>query len=273
MLRKIHSIFHPNSQSSNLTDGSSLYDGTNSAVRLVRSTSMYVIGEGLQKSSESLKKYKSTTSIESSGCYRYKEEDRAWMYSKTRDCLQYLQDLLALRKKYLNSLHNLKSMNATSALPPISTNFSKEGKKLLPSSKGPSKGTSEGKDSRPASDIIDAIAYFDTIIADLDAERRLKIPAIDQQNVDVDFDVATSSSEHSLHSNWILRTPRRCSVEASKTANAESQSHRTSNRMMRSQKRIERYPIYLPKAVEGAFNTLKFKPKSCKRENSSGDKI
>ncbi|XP_030058265.1 uncharacterized protein C13orf42 homolog [Microcaecilia unicolor] len=261
MLKKIHSIFHPNSQSSNLTDRSSLYDGTNSVVRLVRSTSMYVIGEGQQKSSEPLKKYKSTTSLDSD-CHCYKEEDRAWMFSKTQDCLQYLQDLLALRKKYLNSLHNLKSMNTTLPLSHISTNASKEGAKPIPSFKG----TSERKISPPASDITDAIAYFDLVIADLDVERRLKIPAVEHQNADVDFDVATSSSEHNLHSNWILRAPRRCSVEASRTANAESHSPRSGNSRMRSQRRLERYPMYLPKAVEGAFNTLKFNPKSRKRE-------
>nr|XP_033805777.1 uncharacterized protein C13orf42 homolog [Geotrypetes seraphini] len=266
MLKKIHSIFHPSSQSSNLTDGSSLYDGTNSIVRLVRSTSMYVIGERQQKSSETLKKYKSTTSIDSD-CHRYKEDDdRAWMFSKTQDCLLYLQDLLALRKKYLNSLHNLKSMNTTSAVSHISSNSSKEGTRPLSSSKVCKIGASERKSSSPASDITDAIAYFDLVIADLDTERRLKIPAAEHQNADVDFDVATSSSEHNLHSNWILRAPRRRSVEASRTANAESQSSGSGNRRMRSQRRLERYPMYLPKAVEGAFNTLKFNPRSRKRE-------
>lgn len=126
MFKKIHSIFHPNSHRRNLTDDIPYCDGTGSAVRLIRSTSMYVLGGEQEKISETLKKCKSTTSIDS--CFQPKEEDRDWMYSKTQDCLKYLQDLLALRKKYLDNINNLKSMHMA-ADSPTSTKSSKTGKK------------------------------------------------------------------------------------------------------------------------------------------------
>ncbi|XP_069496449.1 uncharacterized protein C13orf42 homolog [Ambystoma mexicanum] len=262
MFRKLHSVFHPNSASRNLADGSACYDGSNPAVRLVRSTSMYVVGERHQKCTESLKKYKSTTSMELSGCYPYKEEDRAWMFSKTQDCLQYLQDLLALRKKYLTNLHNLKSLNSSPESSPVSTKSSRGEERALPPPSDGNKVTKEKKNTIPHSDILDAIAYFDSVIADLD-EKRMRVPATDHTNADVDFDVATSSSEHSLHSNWVLRAPRRCPLE---TLTPESQSRTKNDVTWCCKKRIDRHPVYLPKAVEGAFNTLKFKPKLCKKE-------
>ncbi|XP_069059632.1 uncharacterized protein C13orf42 homolog [Pleurodeles waltl] len=265
MFRKLHSVFHPNSSSRNLSDGNACYDGSNPAVRLVRSTSMYVVGERNQKFTESLKKYKSTTNIESSGCYPYKEEDQAWMFSKTQDCLQYLQDLLALRKKYLTSLHNLKSLNTSTPVSPLST--SSRGRNKPPpivSANGSSLVCNIPKDRKntiPQAEILDAIAYFDSVIADLD-ERRIKVSVTDHINADVDFDVATSSSEHSLHSNWILRAPRRSPAEASLP---ENHCRRNNEGTWSCKKRIERHPVYLPKAVEGAFNTLKFQPKLCKK--------
>lgn len=128
MFKKIHSIFHPNSHRRNVTDDIPYCDGTGSAVRLIRSTSMYVLGGEQEKVCEPLKKCKSTTSIDS--CFQPKEEDRDWMYSKTQDCLKYLQDLLALRKKYLDSINNLKCMRMA-ADSPTSTESSKTGKKLF----------------------------------------------------------------------------------------------------------------------------------------------
>lgn len=126
MFKKIHSIFHPNSHRRNVTDDIPYCDGTGSAVRLIRSTSMYVLGGEQEKVSEPLKKCKSTTSIDS--CFQPKEEDRDWMYSKTQDCLKYLQDLLALRKKYLDNINNLKSMHMAAGSP-MSSKSSKTGKK------------------------------------------------------------------------------------------------------------------------------------------------
>ncbi|XP_069828217.1 uncharacterized protein C13orf42 homolog [Dendropsophus ebraccatus] len=259
MLRKIQSALHPNSCSRDLTEGGTAYNGTLSPVRLVRSTSMYVVGGAKQTLGESLKKYKSTTNIEASGCCYYKEEDSAWMFAKTQDFLQYLQDLLALRKKYLSSLHNLRCMTGTSEYSPLSTKLSKAGKKSPPQETGHVKVLKDNEKLNPNSDIIDAIAYFDSVIAELDTERKIRTVPSDFKHADVDFDVATSSREHSLHSNWILRAPRRSKEEVLR-ASICSQSWRSSMGNT-SIKRIERYPIYLPKAVEGAFNTLKFKPR------------
>ncbi|XP_039348908.1 uncharacterized protein C13orf42 homolog [Mauremys reevesii] len=269
MFRKIHSIFHPNSHRRSMADDIPSYDGTGSAVRLIRSTSMYTLGGEQQRLSESLKKCKSTTSIESCAYFQRKEEDRAWMYSKTQHCLQYLQDLLALRKKYLDSINDLKSVNTTSEISPVSTKSSKMGKKPLPPlpTRHSSKISMEKRVPQSNSDVREAIAFLDSVIADLDAERWQKVPVTDLPNTDVDFDVATSTREHSLHSNWILRAPQRHSQDALQIAEAASQSKRNSQRRTTgSRKRLERYPIYLPKAVEGAFSTLKFKPKSCKKD-------
>ncbi|XP_074838757.1 uncharacterized protein C13orf42 homolog [Carettochelys insculpta] len=269
MFRKIHLLFHPKSHKRSLAGDIPCCDGTGSAVRLIRSTSMYTLGSEQQKLSSSLKKCKSTSSIESCAYLPQKEEDRAWMYSKTQHCLQYLQDLLALRKKYLESISDLKSITRMSEISPVSTKSSKTGKKTLPPPpiKHYSKISLERKVPQPNSDVREAIAFFDSVIADLDAERRQKVPVTEVPNVDVDFDVATSTREHSLHSNWILRAPQRHTQEALQTAKAASQSQRDSQRRtIGSRKRLERYPIYLPKAVEGAFSTLKFKPKSCKKD-------
>ncbi|XP_071590493.1 uncharacterized protein C13orf42 homolog [Heliangelus exortis] len=266
MFKKIHSIFHPNCHRRNVTDDIPYGDGTGSAVRLIRSTSMYVLGGEQEKVSEPLKKCKSTSSIES--CSQPKEEDRDWMYSKTQDCLKYLQDLLALRKKYLDNINNLKSMYMA-ADSPTSTKSSKTGKTSflpLPSEES-SKASMERKGPQPSSDVKEAMAFFDSVIADLDSERRRRVPDVDLPNVDVDFDVATSTSEHSLHSNWILRAPRRYSQDAAQASKAVNQSQRNSQRRTTgSRKRLERHPMYLPKAVEGAYSTLKFKPKTRKKE-------
>ncbi|CAN8196004.1 unnamed protein product [Coccothraustes coccothraustes] len=263
MFKKIHSIFHPNSQRRTVTNDIPYSDGAGSPVRLIRSTSMFVLGGEPEKVTEPLKKCRSTTSIDS--CFQPKEEDRDWMYSKTQDCLKYLQDLLALRKKYLENINNLKSMHMA-ADSPASTRSSKTGKKaFLPlPSKESSKASMERKGPQSSSDVREAIAFFDSVIADLDSERWRRVPDVDLPNVDVDFDVATSTSEHSLHSNWILRAPRRYSQD---TAQAAKQSQRNSQRRTTgSRKRLERHPMYLPKAVEGAYSTLKFKPKTRKKE-------
>ncbi|XP_061482039.1 uncharacterized protein C13orf42 homolog [Rhineura floridana] len=268
MFRKIHSIFHPNCRRRSLSDGIPTCDG--SAVRLIRSTSMYVLGGEKHKFSEPMKKSKSTTSLDSVACLQLKEEERAYMYSKTQDCLQYLQDLLALRKKYLENIKDLKSIDRVPEMSPVSTKSSKTRKKppAPPPPIQSSKISTERKVSQLNSDVIEAIAYFDSIIAELDAERCRKIVVRDHlPHADVDFDVVRSSREHNLHSNWILRAPQRHSQDAVQGGKTTSQSERSSHgRTICSRKKLERYPIYLPKAVEGAFNTLKFKPKMCPKE-------
>lgn len=119
MLRKIHSLFNSSPQRKAAAEGP-CYDGTSPAVRLIRSSSMYVVGDHGEKFSESLKKYKSTSSVDTSLYCLQQEEDRAWMPSGTQACLQYLQELLALRKKYLSSLGDLKPHRAQGLSSPSS---------------------------------------------------------------------------------------------------------------------------------------------------------
>ncbi|XP_042541595.1 uncharacterized protein C13orf42 homolog [Dipodomys spectabilis] len=273
MFRKIHSIFSSGPQRKAAAE-SPYYPGAGPNVRLLRSTSMYVVGDHGEKFSESLKKYKSTSSMDSSLYYLQQEGDRAWMYSRTQDCLQYLQELLALRRKYLSSLSDLKPGRAHGSSS-TSSKSSKGGKKPFGQSKETKKASSK-KYSQFSSDVAEAIAFFDSIIAELETDRCPRAAEADVPNEDVDFDVATSSREHSLHSNWILRAPRRHSEDMVKHAShsPEGQLRRsTERRTIGTQRRLERHPIYLPKAVEGAFNTLKFKPKAHKKELGSSRQI
>ncbi|XP_047611769.1 uncharacterized protein C13orf42 homolog [Phacochoerus africanus] len=384
MLRKLHSVFHSGPQRKAEVAEGFYYDGASPGVRLIRSSSMYVVGDHGEKFSESLKKYKSASSMDTSLCYLQQEGDRAWMYSRTQDCLQYLQELLALRKKYLSSLNDLKPSRAPDISSSTSSKSSRGGKKysskdikevalpggpvfaalmcevreahgdkLLSTPAAPKDAvrweeewglgntprivlgegwryaaTSQGstgswqralehplpwgsqrghglqnwvmpeparitvstvpfprktyselmyihqdekkatlkKYSQFSTDVAEAIAFFDSIIAELDMEKWPRAAETDRQNEDVDFDVATSSREHSLHSNWILRAPRRHSEDVTVPV-MDSQLHRTTDcRTIGTQRRLERHPIYLPKAVEGAFSTLKFKPKACKKD-------
>ncbi|KAM9609943.1 uncharacterized protein C13orf42 homolog [Trichechus inunguis] len=267
MFRKIHSIFSSGPQRKAEAE-SPYYGGASPVVRLIRSSSMYVVGDHGEKFSESLKKYKSTSSMDSSLYYLQHEEDRAWTYSRTQDCLQYLQELLALRKKYLSSLNDLKPSRARE-LSSTSSKSSKGGKKaVVQSPRREIKKATPKKYSQFSADVAEAIAYFDAIIAELDTEKRPRPAEAGLSNEDVDFDVATSSREHSLHSNWILRAPRRHSeaITARAVHTLDGQLRKSSEwRTIGTQRRLERHPIYLPKAVEGAFNTWKFKPKACKK--------
>ncbi|KAM8786256.1 uncharacterized protein C13orf42 homolog [Rhynchonycteris naso] len=276
MFRKLHSLFNSSPQKKAEVAESAYYDGTGPTVRLIRSSSMYVVGDHGEKFSESLKKYKSTSNMDTSLYYLQQEGDRAWMYSRTQDCLQYLQELLALRKKYLSSLNDLKPKR-TQVFSSTSSKSSKGGKKVpgQSASKGIKKATQK-KYSQFSADVAEAMAFFDSIIAELDTEKRPRAAEVEPPNEDVDFDVATSSREHSLHSNWILRVPRRhCEDRAVHTVHTTDGQFRrsTERRAMGTQRRLERHPIYLPKAVEGAFSTLKFKPKTCKKDLGSSRRI
>ncbi|XP_037656256.1 uncharacterized protein C13orf42 homolog isoform X2 [Choloepus didactylus] len=273
MFRKIHSIFQERKAAA---EESLYYGGASPAVRLLRSSSVYVVGDHGEKFSESLKKYKSTSSMDTSLYLLQREEDRAWVHSRTQDCLQYLQELLALRKKYLSSLSDLKP-SRDPGISSTSSKSSKGGKKALvrATPKEIKKATTR-KYLQFSADVAEAMAFFDSIIAELDTEKWPQAAETDPQNEDVDFDVATSSREHSLHSNWVLRAPRRHSE-----ATAEHAMHSlhgpfprgTEWRTVGLQRRLERHPIYLPKAVEGALSTLKFKPKACKKELGSSRQI
>ncbi|XP_023392459.1 uncharacterized protein LOC111745845 [Pteropus vampyrus] len=276
MFRKLHSIFNSSPQRKAAVAESSYCDGAGPAVRLIRSSSMYVVGDHGEKFSESLKKYKSAGSMDTSLYYLQQEGDRAWMYSRTQDCLQYLQELLALRKKYLSSLSDLKPKRGQ-GFSSTSSKSSTGGKKApgQPPAKEIQKATSK-KYSQFSADVAEAIAFFDAIIAELDTEKRPRATEADPPNEDVDFDVATSSREHSLHSNWILRAPRRPFGDtAVHTVHVTDGQFRRSmeRRTMGTQRRLERHPIYLPKAVEGAFSTLKFKPKACKKDLGSSRRV
>ncbi|XP_028017529.2 uncharacterized protein C13orf42 homolog [Balaenoptera acutorostrata] len=269
MLRKLHSIFHSGPQRKAEVVESPYYDCASPPVRLIRSSSMYVVGDHGEKFSESLKKYKSASSMDTGLYYLQQEGDRAWMYSRTQDCLHYLQELLALRKKYLSSLSDLKPSRA----PGISSTSSKSSRGGKKSASKEIKKATPKKASQFSADAAEAIAFFDSIMAELDTEKRPRAAEVDPQNEDVDFDVATSSREHSLHSNWILRVPRRCSEDIAGHTAAGQFRRSTERRDVSTQRRLERHPIYLPKAVEGAFSTLKFKPKACKKDLVSSRQI
>ncbi|KAL2770235.1 uncharacterized protein WCI35_023010 [Daubentonia madagascariensis] len=275
MFRKIHSLFNSGPHRKEAVE-SPFYDGASPTVKLIRSSSMYVVGDHGEKFSESLKKYKSTSSMDTSLYYLQQEEDRAWMYSRTQECLQYLQELLALRKKYLSSLGDLKP-HRTQGVSSTSSKSSKGAKKALARSTPKEiKKPASKKYSQFSADVAEAMAYFDSIIAELDTERRPRAAEADSPNEDVDFDVATSSREHSLHSNWILRAPRRHSedIAVHSMHTIDGQFRRSTERKtISTQRRLERHPIYLPKAVEGAFNTLKFKPKACKKDLGSSRQV
>ncbi|XP_034355005.1 uncharacterized protein C13orf42 homolog [Arvicanthis niloticus] len=268
MFRKIHSILHHGPQRKAAAEGP-YYTGASPTVRLIRSTSMYVVADHFERPRESLKKYRSTHSMDTSLHY-LQQEDRAWMYSRTQDCLQYLQELLALRKKYLSSLGDLRPRRTQGA----GSTSSKSSKGTVQKTPGEGKKAASKKYSQFSTDVAEAIGFFDAIIAELETDKRPRAAEADLPNEDVDFDVATSSREHSLHSNWILRAPRRHSEAIAAHATADSRFRKsTEHRVTGTQRRLERHPIYLPKAVEGAFNTLKFKPKAHKKDLGSSRQI
>lgn len=115
MFRKINNVFRPNQHGHRARDsGYRSEQDYHSActVKLVRSTSMLVVGERTQSTVNStLKRSKSTVSFESTtALYFYqRQEDRLWLYSQNQNCLQYLEELVALRRQYTRSVNNLKT--------------------------------------------------------------------------------------------------------------------------------------------------------------------
>jgi len=82
--------------------------------------------------------------------------------------------------------------------------------------------------------------------------------------------VASSSAEHDLHSNWVLRVPRAaggseqkavCERANERTAKTKKKKKTSQSGSTSSRLRLQRNPIHLPKVVESAFQTLRFKPK------------
>lgn len=119
MFRKINNVFRPNHPGQRGRDGGGFRSEQDyhsaCTVRLVRSTSMLVVGEKTQAAAGStLKRSKSTVSIESTLYYYQRQEDRIWLYSQNQNCLEYLEALVALRRQYTKSVSDLKS-HATKA--------------------------------------------------------------------------------------------------------------------------------------------------------------
>ena len=123
MFRKINNVFRPNHHGHRGRDGAggpgrglrSEQDYHSACtVRLVRSTSMLVVGERSQAAAagSTLKRSKSTVSIESTLYYYQRQEDRIWLYSQNQNCLEYLEALVALRRQYTKSVSDLKSSEA-----------------------------------------------------------------------------------------------------------------------------------------------------------------
>lgn len=112
MFRKINNVFRPNLHGHKTQDGGfrSEQDYHNACtVRLVRSTSMLVVGGKTQAPvSSTLKRSKSSVSIESTLYYYQRQEDRIWLYSQNQNCLEYLEELVALRRQYTKSFNNLQ---------------------------------------------------------------------------------------------------------------------------------------------------------------------
>ncbi|KAK6487076.1 hypothetical protein HHUSO_G10814 [Huso huso] len=271
MLKKINAVFRPNHSQKKL-DGQA-HGGNDKnkacAVRLVRSTSMLIVGETRQKNMESsLKRSRSSVSIESTAVYFYRQEDRIWLYSRTQDCLQYLEDLMALRRQYVNSVNNLKTAGKKADLATDSANASKP--KGKPPPPPPPDQHEKVTKAPPVPDEVDTLEYFDSIVASFDSEKKSKAH-LDDGHTDVDFvgkSYPNPTSEHDIHSNWMLRSPRRFSMDESKLKKSEKKSRRnTDSARMGNSKRLERNPIHLPKVVESAFQTLRFKPK-IKKKNS-----
>ncbi|XP_034549020.1 uncharacterized protein C13orf42 [Notolabrus celidotus] len=268
MFRKINNVFRPNHPGHRGRDSGG--DGFRSeqdyhsacTVRLVRSTSMLVVGEKTQTAvGSTLKRSKSTVSIESTLYYYQRQEDRIWLYSQNQNCLEYLEALVALRRQYTKSVSDLKSADSKATV-------SSKKKHAPPPPQNEEPISRVKPKAPPVPDEEGTLQYFDEVIASCDSEPQRK-PYMDDGHADVDFIVASSSAEHDLHSNWVLRVPRvaedskqkevhDCANEKAtkKKKKNQSQSGSTSSRL-----RLQRNPIHLPKVVESAFQTLRFKPK------------
>ncbi|PWA31335.1 hypothetical protein CCH79_00002580 [Gambusia affinis] len=267
MFKKLNNVFRPNHHGNRGRGDGGLHGDYHSActVRLVRSTSMLVVGERSRSSEGStLTRSKSSMSIDSTLYYYQRQEDRIWLYSQNQNCLEYLEALVALRRQYTKSVSDLKSNDAKTAAcpkrkpapPPPKT----EEPILRPKPSTPPVPTEE-----------DTLHFFDEVIASCDSEP-LRKPYKDDGHADVDFIVASSSAEHDLHSNWVLRVPRvrddsklseapysakeSASKKEKKKKKTQQQTGSTSSRLQ-----LQRNPIHLPKVVESAFQTLRFKPK------------
>lgn len=108
MFKKINAVFRPNR-------GPSAREDYHSActVRLVRSASMLAVGERSSRAhtDSTLKRSASAVSVHSSSTalyYYHSREERVWLYTQNQQCLEYLQELVALRRRYTKSVNDLK---------------------------------------------------------------------------------------------------------------------------------------------------------------------
>lgn len=135
MFRKINAVFRPNHGQRGHRDGQrAREDDYHSActVKLVRSTSMLVMGETRssrasrtpQEPDATLKRSKSSVTLESSSTsststalyYYQSRQDQIWLYAQNQNCLQYLQELVALRRQYTQSIVNLQNAERRNSL-------------------------------------------------------------------------------------------------------------------------------------------------------------
>lgn len=123
MFRKINNALRPNN-GHRARDGSPRSEQdyhSACTVKLVRSTSMLVVGQRNQSSVNStLKRSKSSVNVESTTALYYyqRQEDRIWLYSQNQNCLEYLEDLVALRRQYTRSVNNFKSNEMKATISP-----------------------------------------------------------------------------------------------------------------------------------------------------------
>ncbi|XP_072541388.1 uncharacterized protein C13orf42 [Salminus brasiliensis] len=264
MFKKINAVFRPNHGHRSQED----YHNA-CTVKLVRSTSMLVVGEksGVRQDS-TLKRSVSAVSVESSTAlyYYHRREDRVWLYSQNQNCLEYLQELVALRRQYTKSISDLKHAERRETV-------SGKKKPAPQPPRPPRHRTVQRSSPEPSAPPVpneeDTLQFFDAVIASCDAERSRK-PHVDDGHADVDFVVATSTCEHDLHSNWVLRDPRRISMDESRLKQADLSSEQGAWKKViggtTGARRLQRNPIHLPKVVESAFQTLRFKPKLKKKD-------
>ncbi|XP_072300148.1 uncharacterized protein C13orf42 isoform X1 [Eucyclogobius newberryi] len=292
MFKKINNAFRPNHHPNRSRDargrGPSSEQDYHSActVRLVRSTSMLVVGERTQIAGSTLKRSKSTVSIESTLYLYQRQEDRLWLYSQNQNCLEYLEALVALRRQYIKKVTDLKTQEANekatvsnrkkSAPPPPKKDdqVSACGHMKVKRSQYNDTLYLQRARAKPSAPPVpsedDTLQFLDAVIASCDDEP-LRKPYVDDGHADVDFIVASSSAEHDLHSNWSLRVPRgpgdRNQTEANQTcANKKSvPKKKNSSGSTSSRLRLQRNPIHLPKVVESAFQTMRLKPRSKKQ--------
>ncbi|XP_077436117.1 uncharacterized protein C13orf42 [Vanacampus margaritifer] len=259
MFRKINHVFRPNHHRQRERDGFGTDYHSACTVRLVRSTSMLVVGERTWSSEgTTLKRSKSTVSVESTLYYYHRQEDRVWLYSHEQNCLEYLQALVALRRRYTKSVSDLSKGDVKATV-----SAKKKAAPPAPQKKTVSRVTPSAP---PVPNVEDTLQFLDEVIASYDGEPQRK-PYLDDGHADVDFIVASSSAEHDLHSNWVLRVPRvagdpnRQHEEVLERANEKVLNKKNKSGSTSSKLRLQRNPIHLPKVVESALQTLRFKSK------------